>query len=906
MGLLASNALILACHQEDLSTLFAQNGSSSVGNSPGNTEAPSDGSTGAPASPFDDAPIAPEQASSSSPVGNPNDPANAADAGPVDAPTECSCGAPGHEDHAGCDDRDHDSDAVEESETESGELPGEANGEPRDAGAGSPAHPADGEPPGDSQTGLPRLRLGAGFAFPEELKLGGTGWSLEDAFPGLIFDVATTITETPGTGHLFVTQQNGQIYAIRKNAAGNGEATMVIDLSATTQGGSDCGLLGLAFHPEFNRAGSANRAYVYIHRAYSPAPIQPAGQPVEPFTETWSRLSRFTVDLATLVVDPASEQILIEQHDQNLWHQGGALLFNPHDGFLYVTAGDEGDILCSFDNCQRIDKDLFSGVLRIDVDQRGGNISHPIVRQPKSGITANYYIPNDNPFVGDADILEEFYAIGLRSPHRMTYDPVDDLTIIGDVGQIEREELDVLARGANYQWGAREGLAAGPQPVPATPIGIWTDPILELQREEAQSLIGGYVYRGRRFPELWGKYIFGDFGTGNIWALSYDYDGSQFRVLDRELLLQAPPGLASFGVDADGELYLLYFGLHPVRRLERVTGPDNIPTHLSDLGLFSGAGVPADPDVLLPYSVQSPLWSDGATKDRWVMLPAGAQIGFSEHGAWEFPVGSAFIKHFGIVVDERFPERRRPLETRLFVHSAPDTYYGITYKWNDEGTDAVLLRERRVEYVGIIDAEGRLRQQRYTYPSPADCMTCHNEAAGRALGVRTAQLNGTMKYESGYANQLLTWAQLGLFGDTLSPRGLDAEAIEAFPRLAPLDDESRSLEDRVRSYWESNCSMCHGVDPSIRATWDARYTTPLDEQGVLGGEPLSSPTNDDAIIWPGDPSRSVLFRRGNTTNPNRKMPPLGRSQIDLEYVELLSRWIQSLAGDAAAPADSPP
>jgi glucose/arabinose dehydrogenase len=112
------------------------------------------------------------------------------------------------------------------------------------------------------------------------------------------------------------------------------------------------------------------------------------------------------------------------------------MFFHPVNGFLYVTNGDDERGA----NNQRINVSLHSGVLRIDVDQRGGSISHPIPRQPVNGTTANYYIPNDNPFVGQAGVLEEFFCIGLRSPHRMTYDPVSSRIFIGDVGQGAREE----------------------------------------------------------------------------------------------------------------------------------------------------------------------------------------------------------------------------------------------------------------------------------------------------------------------------------------------------------------------------------------------------------------------------------------------------------------------------------
>src|SRR5690606_24440552 len=132
--------------------------------------------------------------------------------------------------------------------------------------------------------------------------------------------------------------------------------------------------------------------------------------------------------------------------------------------------------------------------------------------------------------------------------------PVDDIVWIGEVGQGAREELNVLSRAANYQWNVLEGTLPSTAPLPEPPLGVWTDPVLELGRGEAGSIIGGYVYRGDRLPQLYGKYIFGDFVTGNLWALDYDYDGERATALGRELLTRTPfrnrrDGLTSFGVD---------------------------------------------------------------------------------------------------------------------------------------------------------------------------------------------------------------------------------------------------------------------------------------------------------------------------------------------------------------------
>jgi uncharacterized repeat protein (TIGR03806 family) len=729
------------------------------------------------------------------------------------------------------------------------------------------------------------FRVTRDLGLPDEPDALGAGYSVEPALAGATFDNPTSLLEAPGTGQLLVTEREGRVYAV---PAAGGDKTLVLDLSAVTQGYQDLGLLGLALHPRFGDRGSQSGGYMYLHYAHADQPMPP---PVTLDAPTDTRLSRFTVDLDTLTADPASELVLISQQDENVWHQGGAMFFGPTDGFLYLSMGDEGGSLCVLDNCQRVDRDLFSGVLRIDVDQRGGEVSHPIQRQPETGFTGNYFIPNDNPFVGE-DALEEFYAIGLRSPHRMTHDAVDDITWIGDVGQNHEEELDVLAPGANFQWNLREGNFERLQ-MSEAPLGVWTDPVLSLPRDESMALIGGVVYRGQGFPELNGKYIFGDYVYGNIWALTYERDAFGVRVLERQRLLSGMLGrsgtISSFGVDAAGELYVLAMGgSSRVLRLVRSNPRATVPARLSELGAFLDVSTLEPAPDLVPYSVASPLFSDGASKQRWLLLPEGGRIGFSESGPFSFPEGSVFIKHFELAVDEREPQVRRRLETRFLV-AAKGGYYGISYKWNADGSDAEPVFDSALEEIDVIDASGNLRQQRYYYPSPSDCMVCHNADAGFVLGVRAAQLNGA--HADTEQNQLLAWSERGL----LDPP-LDAVALAALPSLAGLDDETRSAEDRVRSYLDANCSMCHGPIPDQRSRWDARYQTPLEQQGIILG-PLSGEAElpeGTLVVTPGDPAHSALWLRDGSNDPALRMPPIGRQSVDQRYLELLEQWILSL------------
>ncbi|HEU4577086.1 MAG TPA: PQQ-dependent sugar dehydrogenase [Polyangiaceae bacterium] len=728
---------------------------------------------------------------------------------------------------------------------------------------------------------------------PEAANVAAQGWVAVAAFPHLSFNTAVSLTAGPGTGHLFVTEREGRVYAF-PNEPGTTEKKLVLDLSAVTQGGGDSGLLGLAFHPEFGQPNSPNRQYVYLHYAYSANPI--VGQQPPDATPTMSRLARFTIDPDTLVLDPSSELILIDQYDEHVWHQGGSMFFKP-DGFLYLGVGDEGAYRCEYANCQRIDKDLFGGVLRIDVDMKGGNISHPIPRQPATGTTANYYIPNDNPFVGRPGVLEEFYALGLRMPWKMSYDAQDDIAWIGEVGEVQHEELDVLQPGANYQWNIFEGTLPAPRSVPDPIIGNWTGPVIDFTRAEAAAIVGGYVYRGSALPYLYGKYIFADFIKGSIWALSYGYDGTRVTARERELLVASPlrdrvNGITAFGVDENRELYFTTFGATgKVYRLARTDGFSNAPAHLSETGAFTNTETLTPSPGLVPYAVQSPLYSDGASKSRWISVPEGEQVQFSQDRSWKLPAGSVLVKHFEIALDESHPEAVRRLETRFLVTNS-EGVYGLTYKWNQAGTDADLLLESQTEEIAIQGANGQTRSIRYFYPGPGDCVVCHNSAAGSALGLRTSQLNGDFLYpgSSRPANQLFTWGQIGLLDAALSP-----SQIRALGHLVPLTDETTPLEARIRSYWAANCSMCHGVLPGIQAHWDARYETPLAQQGVVWVTPSGATgLPNDFLIAPGAPENSLLYRRSSSTNPGYRMPPLGRSSADPMYVQQLEQWIQEL------------
>jgi len=316
----------------------------------------------------------------------------------------------------------------------------------------------------------------------------------------------------------------------------------------------------------------------------------------------------------------------------------------------------------------------------------------------------------------------------------------------------------------------------------------------------------------------------------------------------------------------------------------------SFPLLLSETGAFEDVATLTPRTGLVPYDIQSPLWSDGAAKRRWLALPAGTQIEYSDHDAFVLPEGTVLVKHFEMALDERRPEERRRLETRLWIVATDRRQFGVSYHWNEEQTDAELSVASATVELSITDAEGATRTQPYFYPGSADCFACHNSSAGYVLGLRARQLNREFPYrpEAPAANQLVAWSSWELI-DT----HIDNTAAALTPRLASVTDESVSLEERVRSYWDGNCSMCHaGSDGSVPG-WDARFDTPLTDQGLVM-PPRNPSAPAEQLITPGDPQASFIYQRGDTVESGLSMPPLGRNTVDATYVDVLTNWIAAL------------
>jgi uncharacterized repeat protein (TIGR03806 family) len=317
-----------------------------------------------------------------------------------------------------------------------------------------------------------------------------------------------------------------------------------------------------------------------------------------------------------------------------------------------------------------------------------------------------------------------------------------------------------------------------------------------------------------------------------------------------------------------------------------------LPTLLSQTGVFKDPRNLVPSDGLIPYDLVVAFWSDGASKLRWAAVPRGGQIQFAATGDWVFPPGSVLVKTFELPVDETHPEVKRRLETRLLVRDSAGGVYGAVYKWKADNSDAELLTSSLTEDIPIRTASGTTRTQTWYYPSPQNCLECHNTHTTGVLGLRTRQMNRDFTYPSGVTdNQLRTWNHLGLF----AAPGFAAADIAQFPKLAAASDTNRSVEDRARSYLDANCSQCHRPGVTV-ANFDARYDTPLDKQSLVDGPVLIDERIDHSrVIAPNDIWRSIAFMRVNTVSDIR-MPPLARETIDATGVALLRQWITSLPG----------
>ena len=383
---------------------------------------------------------------------------------------------------------------------------------------------------------------------------------LKPAYPNLKFNRPLAMIEAPDGSHRrFVMEQDGHIWILPKDPNGS-DPKLFLDISDRQPfQQNEEGLLSFAFHPDFKKNGK-----LYLFYSH-PSP------PKHNMIAEW-QVSKTDPDKA----DPTTERILLKikkPDDETFWnHNGGTVAFGP-DGYLYLGIGDGGVGYDPYDAAQKINN-LFGKIIRIDVNTKTPGLE--------------YGIPKDNPFVDESKQAElkadpmnqtlnitrqEIYAYGVRNPWRMSFDRQTGELYVGDVGQELWEEVDIIKKGGNYGWSAREGfhemnqqrgtnhIVRGSEPI---------DPIIEYAHRENMApqgkfpnhttgicITGGYVYRGKKFPALQGVYLYGDYQYGTIWGLRYE--NGKITADDIVVHGNMRRTLPSFAEDADGELYVLSF-----------------------------------------------------------------------------------------------------------------------------------------------------------------------------------------------------------------------------------------------------------------------------------------------------------------------------------------------------------
>lgn len=346
--------------------------------------------------------------------------------------------------------------------------------------------------------------------------------TIVEAFPELSFTRPVDFQHAGDKSNkLFVVEQRGVISVFENEEKTTAKTAFLTIEDRVEDSDNEEGLLGLAFHPNFESNG-----YFYVNYTAS--------------SPDRSVISRFNLSSTNPnEADPSSELVLLEYDQPYGNHNGGQISFGP-DGFLYIGVGDGGKGGDPHGNGQDRTT-LLGNILRIDVDQQDGS--------------KNYAIPEDNPFVDNAEgFREEIYAYGLRNPWRFSFDTATDQLWVADVGQNSYEEIDIVKNGGNYGWNTMEGLhcfKADECDQENLELPIW-----EYDRDEGDiSITGGFVYHGEAIEQLQGLYIYADYVSGRIWSLDFS---DPENPVNKELFKAEFP-ISSFGVDQNQEIYICGF-----------------------------------------------------------------------------------------------------------------------------------------------------------------------------------------------------------------------------------------------------------------------------------------------------------------------------------------------------------
>jgi uncharacterized repeat protein (TIGR03806 family) len=324
------------------------------------------------------------------------------------------------------------------------------------------------------------------------------------------------------------------------------------------------------------------------------------------------------------------------------------------------------------------------------------------------------------------------------------------------------------------------------------------------------------------------------------------------------------------------------------------------PKKLSEWHLFAGESALSQPNQrVLPYDLNTPLFSDYASKHRFVWMPPGASAKYREDSVFDFPVGTIFVKSFAFPANDDSTTERF-VETRLLVHSKSG-WVGLPYIWNAGQTEATLELVPDPVHIRYVDSSGKNRDFTYFIPNANECKQCHdNERVMLPIGPKARNLNKDFIYSDGAENQLARWTKVGYLQGTPSP--------ETLPKVSRWDvPSSGTLEARARAYLDNNCAHCH--QPGGTGGYTALDLRIASSNPKALGE-CKSPNSAGRVgsltydLIPGHPEESILLARMESTRPKEMMPQIGRSVVHEEGVALIREWIRSLPGEGISCAQS--
>jgi putative heme-binding domain-containing protein len=685
-------------------------------------------------------------------------------------------------------------------------------------------------------------------------------YRIAPAFGELRFQRPTSIEELPGENRLLVTEMSGKVFTFPEDPR-TVQADLLVDLAALLPddlAGRGVSLFDAEPHPDFRHTRQLFVCYVHP---------QGGGE---------TRVSRFTLDgRSPPGVLPGSEQVVITWPSGG--HNGGCLEFG-RDGFLYISTGDGAgpnppDSLTTGQDVS----DLLGAILRIDVD-------HPAADR-------TYTIPADNPFVGAEGARPEIWAYGLRNPWKFGVDPLSGNIFAADNGWESWEMVHRIQRGGNCGWPVMEGRMALRTEVKPGPTAI-VPPVKDHPHTEANSVIGGPVYRGQKLPGLAGSFVYGDYITGTIWAIRPDEDNSYSHTT----LVDTDLRIVAFTEGSGGELYVLDHDFTgQIYELLPSDVPDTsatFPRRLSETGLFASLDDLRPAAGVVPYSVKVARWMDGAKARRWIAVPGSGTVELAHEGKKAvYPDGTVLVNQVTLPREDG-PELR--LETQL-LHFERGVWHPYSYLWDEAGQEAMLVESTGANRT--IRTTGETASERTWHVNAVnECKVCHNAESGYVLGFVANQLNLS---PVPHTDQLALLAAQGVLA------AAPTVAADDPSRLVDPHDTSNDVDDRARSYLHVNCGVCHRPGGNAIVSFYLRRDLSFAQLNTNKGTGIGTfGIADGRIVAPGDPYRSLLLYRMSKLGYAR-MPYIGSRVVDSSAVPLIEEWIRSLPNTADEKTSAP-